>query len=465
MEFKKDNFSEWYNEIVETSQLSDKRYPVKGMNVWMPYGLKIMQLIDRIIRDEVDRRGFSEVQLPLLITRNQLAVEFEHLKGFEGQVYWVTRGGLEPLEVEAALRPTSESAMYPMFSLWIRSHADLPFKLYQIVNTYRYETKHTRSFLRVREIHFFEAHTAHVDYEDAERQISEYLEIMKSIAGRLGLNYLLDKRPDWDKFPGAVYTVAADALMPGGRTLQIGTFHNYGENFSKNYDITYETESGTRNYVSQTTYGMSERLLGAIIGIHGDDKGLILPPEIAPVQVVIIPIPSAKSDVNGTAAKIAKTLQDSGLRVKIDDRDAYTPGFKYNHWEMMGVPLRLEIGEKEVDGNFITAARRGISGRVKMHSQDTFSEVRKQLDEVQKKIMEKSVQFHNDHLSSISEAYEVNKDGNAYSVFWCGSKECSDRFEEMTEASCLGLRVGSKKKGKCIICGKDGHEAVFSRTY
>ncbi|MFG1520128.1 MAG: proline--tRNA ligase [Thermoplasmataceae archaeon] len=465
MEFKKDNFSDWYNEIVETAQLSDKRYPVKGMNVWMPYGLKIMQLIDRIIREEVDKRGFDEVQLPLLITRSQLAVEFDHLKGFEGQVYWVTRGGMEPLEDEAALRPTSESAMYPMFSLWIRSHADLPFKLYQIVNTYRYETKHTRSFLRVREIHFFEAHTAHKDYNDAEKQISEYLDIMKSISERLGLNYLLDKRPDWDKFPGAVYTIAADALMPGGRTLQIGTFHNYGENFSRNYDITYETENGTRSYVSQTTYGMSERLLGAIIGIHGDDKGLILPPEIAPVQVIIVPIPSARVDTIGYTHKIAETLRSFGIRVRVDDRDAYTPGFKYNHWEMMGVPLRLEIGEREVEGVFITAARRGISGKIKIHSNEIETGVSKCLDEVKKKIMEKSTQFHSDHIMSVLSTHEINKEKNAYSVFWCGSRECSDKFEEMTEASCLGLRLGSTKKGKCIICGKDGLETVFSRTY
>ncbi|MGC8609606.1 MAG: aminoacyl--tRNA ligase-related protein, partial [Thermoplasmata archaeon] len=190
MENRKENFSEWYNEIIVSSELSDKRYPVKGMNVWLPYGWKIMQLIDGIIRREVDNYNFQEVSFPVLITRDQLTVEFEHIRGFENEIYWVTKGGKESLDVDMALRPTSESAMYPMFSLWVRSHADLPLKMYQIVSVYRYETKHTRSFIRIREIHFFEAHTAHATYDDAESQMEEYKKIWKKVADTLGLQYL-----------------------------------------------------------------------------------------------------------------------------------------------------------------------------------------------------------------------------------------------------------------------------------
>ncbi len=235
MENRKENFSEWYNEIIVSSDLSDKRYPVKGMNVWLPYGWKIMQLIDGIIRREVDKNNFQEVSFPVLITRDQLDVEFEHIRGFENEIYWVTKGGKEKLDVDLALRPTSESAMYPMFSLWIRSHADLPLKTYQIVSVYRYETKHTRSFIRIREIHFFEAHTAHATYEDAEAQMEEYRRIWKNVSETLGLPYLQDIRPEWDKFPGAVYTLAFDTAMPSNRSLQIGTIHEYGTNFAKSY--------------------------------------------------------------------------------------------------------------------------------------------------------------------------------------------------------------------------------------
>ena len=278
MESKKSDFSEWYNEIIDIAGLSDKRYPIKGMNVWLPYGLKVMKNIDSVIRTNVDGEKFQEVQFPVLITRDQLSIEFEHVKGFENEVFWVTRGGKDPLEVDMALRPTSEAAMYGMFQLWVRSHTDLPLKIYQIVSVYRYETKHTRSFIRIREIHFFEAHTAHEDYEGAERQMTEYLSIWGKISKDLCLPYVVDQRPDWDKFPGAIYTLAFDTAMPGGRSLQIGTIHQYGENFSKNYGISYLKDDGSHSLVSQTTFGLSERLLAAVIGIHGDDKGLVLPP-------------------------------------------------------------------------------------------------------------------------------------------------------------------------------------------
>ncbi len=233
MENKKDDFSEWYNEIIDLAKLSDKRYAIKGMNIWLPYGLKIIHLIDDLTRKYSDEKNFNEVSFPVLISREQLEVEFEHVKGFENEIYWVTRGGRDKLDIDLALRPTSESAMYTMFPLWIRSHSDLPFKIYQIVNVYRYETKHTRSFIRVREIHFYEAHTAHINYEDAENQMREHLKIWEELSNDLCIDYSLNTRPDWDKFPGAVYSVAFDTPMPGYRSLQVGTVHEYGKNFAK----------------------------------------------------------------------------------------------------------------------------------------------------------------------------------------------------------------------------------------
>src|SRR5213593_3185854 len=308
---KDEEFSEWYNEVIERSELSDKRYPIKGMNVWRPYGWAIMKLIDQAIRDEFDSTGHGEVNFPVLIPESEFKKEAEHVKGFEGDVFWVTRGGFNELDIKLVLRPTSETAMYPMFKLWIRSHADLPLKVYQIVPVFRYETKMTRTFLRVREIHFFEAHTAHATFEDAEQQIQEDLQIHERLMRRFCLPYLISKRPDWDKFPGAFYSLGADTLLPSGRTLQIATFHQYKDNFSKVYDVKYEDVEGTRRYVHQTTDGMSERLVGAIVAVHGDEKGLVLPPEVAPIQVVIVPIleKGHQEEIGRAALEVYQSLE------------------------------------------------------------------------------------------------------------------------------------------------------------
>ena len=266
MPTKEQDCGEWYNETVDKAQLCDKRYPIKGMNVWTPYGWKIMSQIDSFLRREMEATEHDEVSFPLLIPESEFKKEKDHIKGFDEEVYWVTHAGLNPLDIRLVLRPTSETAMYPMFSLWVRSHQDLPLKVFQIVNTFRYETKQTRAFMRVREIHFFESHTCHADREDAERQIKQDVEIVDAVCHDLCLPYSLLIRTDWDKFPGAYYTVGIDTVMPNGRTLQIGSAHYYSTNFSKPYNITYETESGEHVFAHQTTLGMTERRLGADIG-------------------------------------------------------------------------------------------------------------------------------------------------------------------------------------------------------
>jgi len=313
------NFSEWYNDVIEKADLSDKRYPIKGMNVWKPYGWKAMRQIDDLIRDEMERTDHGEVHFPLLIPQTEFAKEGDHIKGFDAEVYWVTKGGLNELDVPLLLRPTSETAMYPMFNLWIRSHTDLPLKIFQIVNVFRYETKMTKTFIRVREIHFFESHTAHVDLEDAEKQIALNLEILDRFARKLGIPYLVLQRPEWDKFAGAYYTLGIDCLMPDGKTLQLGSIHQYRTNFSVPYEIKYEDENGEHQHVHQTTFGMAERLLGAVIGVHGDDKGIILPPAIAPYQAVVVPIlvKGKKDMVIEESEKLISELRNMGFRVQI----------------------------------------------------------------------------------------------------------------------------------------------------
>jgi prolyl-tRNA synthetase len=459
---KKENFSEWYTWAVDKANLSDKRYPIKGMNVWTTYGWKVMRLIDEHIRSEFDATEHGEVHFPLLIAENEFAKEAEHIKGFDEQVYWVTHAGDNLLDVKLLLRPTSETAIYPMFSLWIRSHADLPMKIYQIVNTFRYETKQTRSFIRVREIHFFEAHTCHAAFEDSERQIKEDLEIMERFAKKLCLPFLLCKRPEWDKFPGAFYTIGIDALMPTGKTLQLGSIHQYRDNFSKPYNIMYEDETGEHKYVHQTTFGMSERLLGAVIGIHGDDRGIILPPQIAPYQVVIVPILSktVKEEILLEAETILNELLDANFRVHLDDRDI-RPGSKYYDWESKGVPLRIEIGEQEMREGEITLSRRDTSEKKKVLKVDLIKEVADHLKKIEENLLKEAARKLEEGIINDLTGEKILRLG------WCGKEDCAHEIENRTDKDILGpLAPKEDFKGKCVICGKETDIVVYAaKTY
>ena len=471
-----EEFSEWYNELIETAGIQDKRYPVKGMNIWLPYGLKIMRNIERFIHEEMERTGHEEVLFPALIPETEFQKEAEHIAGFEGEVFWVTHAGHDPLEVRLIMRPTSETAMYSMFSLWIRSHADLPFKIYQIVNVYRYETKHTRPLIRVREIsRFFEAHTAHDSFEDAERQIKEDLEIFGRLMKKLAMPYIVSKRPEWDKFPGAFYSLGAEVMMPDGRTLQIGTMHNYKQNFAKAYNILYETEEGEHEYVHQTTYGMSERLLAAVMAVHGDDRGLVLPPAIAPIQVVIVPIPKKDSpyDVYAYARGIAEELRRAGFRVHVDERDI-RPGRKFYDWELKGVPLRIEVGPRDIENGKAVLARRDTLEKSVIERNELIDKVRETLDDVHKNLYERAREFLESHIKrvdTLEEAKKVFEDRRGVvEIPWCGDENCGLEMEEILDAKMLGIPHPEEKakiKGKkCAHCGRDAKfVARFARTY
>ncbi len=445
---------------MERAALSDKRYPIKGMNVWTPYGWKIMRFVDTYIRRELDATGHDEVCFPLLIPETEFKKEKDHIKGFDSEVYWVTHAGLNELDVRLVVRPTSETAMYPMFALWVRSHQDLPLKTYQIVNTFRYETKQTRPFIRVREIHFFESHTCHDSEEDAQRQIEEDLEILRRIMKELCLPYFLLRRTEWDKFPGAHYTVGIDTVMPNYRTLQLGSVHHYRTNFSVPYDITYEDENGEHKHVHQTTYGMSERLLGALISVHGDDDGLVLPPAVAPFQVVIVPILSKKNaeEVTAAAERLRDELTAGGIRVKLDDRDD-RPGSKFYDWEIKGVPLRLELGGRDIENNVVTFARRDTSEKGTIGLESLVPGVRLILDTIMHDMEAKAWEFQNSSVRHIESADEIPKEDTAeqrvYSFGWCGCDECGHAFEDAHDIKILGTPyIPEEFEGKCIICGK-----------
>ncbi|MCK5414081.1 MAG: proline--tRNA ligase [Thermoplasmata archaeon] len=464
-----DEFSEWYNRTIEEAELSDKRYPVKGMNVWTPYGWRIMSNIDNAIRREMDATGHGEVCFPLLVPATEFEKEAQHIKGFSDEVYWVTRAGGKDLDVPLLLRPTSETAMYPIFKLWVRSHADLPLKTYQIVNTFRYDTKMTRSFIRVREIHFFEAHTCHVDFEDAERQIAENLEIWSRVSRDLALPYLTAKRPDWDKFPGAFYTIGFDILMPSGRTMQMASVHQYKTNFSEPYDITYEDENGEHQHVHQTTYGMSERLVGAIIGVHGDEKGPVLPPAIAPHQVVVVPIfkKDDMGEVLEAAKALAEELDEAGIRVHMDDRDL-RPGEKFYHWERRGVPIRLELGPRDIKHGQVTMAVRDTGDKSQVRRDDVIGTIETTMADMQYRMLdkaEKDLRSRIKDMDDIPRDYEIE---DIIRVGWCGEEHCATQIEEELEVTFLGedMDLKTPPMPRCTTCGGTSINTMYvSKTY
>ncbi|RLF29683.1 MAG: proline--tRNA ligase [Thermoplasmata archaeon] len=466
---KTEDFHEWYNEIVELADLCDKRYPIKGMNVWRPYGWKLMRHVDELIRDEMEKTSHQEVCFPLLIPESLFKKEEEHIEGFGSEVYWVTYAGNNQLEERWLLRPTSETAMYPIFSLWIRSHTDLPLKTFQIVNTFRYETKQTRAFIRVREIHFFEAHTCHKDFEDAERQIEEDKEIADRFLKKLCLPYIFSKRPDWDKFAGAFYTISIDVLMPSRRTLQVGSIHQYKDNFARPYGITYETRDGTHSYCHQTTYGMSERLLGAIIGIHGDNKGLILPPDVSPIQVIIIPIifKGREEEIISECNKIYQKLTEEKIRSHVDSRDI-TPGNKYYDWELKGVPLRIEIGPKELEKKEIMLVRRD-NGEKKLISQNILtSAVKKELSDISTSLYEKAKNFLRENLHRLQTIEEAKEKKGIIELPWCGTEKCATEIENILDSNTLGEPIENIKceNTSCPICGNPAQTWMrYAKTY
>jgi prolyl-tRNA synthetase len=456
MEVKKsDDFSEWYNEVVELAELTDKRYPIKGMNVWTPYGWKIMLSIDGYIREYFDGTDHKEVCFPLLIPETEFQKEKEHIKGFDTEVYWVTHAGQNELDIRMCLRPTSETAMYPIFALWVRSHGDLPLKTYQIVNTFRYETKMTRAFIRVREIHFFESHTCHANEEDAQAQVEEDFVILEKLMRRLCLPYLLLRRTEWDKFPGAYYTVAIDTPMLEGHSLQMGSIHHYRENFSRPFEIKFEDVDGTMRFVHQTTFGMSERLVGGIVGFHGDDKGIVLPPDVAPVQVMVVPIlaKGKVEEVSAEARRLKQELADAGIRAQIDEREE-RPGSKFYHWELRGVPLRLELGQRDISEGKVAYAIRFDGSKGSVLRSNVVADVRAILARISGGMMSAAQERMQASVADVDSLEDPPK--KILRFGWCGLEECGREIESRTELKLLGTPFHREEfKGRCVVCGKE----------
>lgn len=462
------HFGKWFRNVLIEGRILDYRYPIKGCAVWLPYGFRIRENVFCVIRNQLDSTGHSEALFPLLIPEASLQKEAEHVEGFEAQVFWVTRGGQKQLKQHLALRPTSETVIGPMEHLWIRSYTDLPLKLYQIVTVFRFETKATRPILRMREFDFKEAHTAHATEEEAEVEVKEEIDNYKRIFDALGVAYCISRRPEWDKFAGAKYSTAFDMICPDGRTLQIGTVHHLGQHFSKAFDVSYETKDGGREYVWQTCAGISGRGIASVLIMHGDDHGAILPPKIAPIQVIVIPIPyKGKADlVNKECSEVAVELRKKAFRVEVDLREGITPGSKYFDWELRGVPLRVEIGPRDIEKGEATVVRRDTLEKQTCRRNELAEFLTKISERITEDMRQRAWQWTKQRIYKAEKLEEakslLEKHVGIVEVQVCDKTECGRRLEGITNARVLGTPEDTEVKasGKCIVCGEKAKSTV-----
>nr|MDO8099278.1 proline--tRNA ligase [Candidatus Njordarchaeota archaeon] len=467
---KEENFSEWYDEVLQEAELVDIRYNVKGFIIYRPNIMRIINQLYRLYEGELDRAGHSPFLFPVVIPLSYFRRESEHVEGFEDEVFWVTRAGKHELEDPLILRPTSETAIYPMYSLWIRNYRDLPLKYYQSGSVYRYETKATRPLLRGREFLWIETHTVYPTIEDATEQVKEDMKIaQKVLYEECGLPFLMMDRPEWDRFAGAKKTFGFDTLLPDGRALQVGTTHLLGDNFSKVFDIQFEDKDGTKKFVQQTCYGPGiSRIAASVICIHGDDFGLVLPFDMAPVQVVIVPVlfKGEEKLVMQKCEEIRKMLEGAGIRVKLDDRDS-SAGAKFYYWELMGAPIRIEIGPKEVQERNATLFRRDKRTREICEEKKLIDAISKVAKDVLNFLRRKAEDHMNKNTTEVATKEELlgsSKKGGFLKMNFCGLKECADEIKSQAGGfEVKGTLFGSenKPKGKCAWCGKRATQVVY----
>ncbi len=460
MKHKKEEFGEWYLEIVKKAGLAEYS-PVEGCIILKPYGYAIWEKIRDWLNEKIKETGHQNVYFPLLIPERLLKREAEHFEGFTPEVAWVTHGGDKKLNERLAIRPTSETIMYETFSKWIRSYKDLPLKINQWANIVRWETKMTKPFLRGREFLWQEGHTAHRTKEDADEEVEKMLDVYKELAESvLSIPVISGRKTESEKFAGALYTMSIEGLMPDGKALQMGTSHNLGQHFAKVFDIKFEDEDEKKKYVWQTSWGVSTRLVGAVVMVHGDDKGLVLPPKIAPIEIVIVPIykNDNREEILKKAREIKKKLSE--FRVEMDGRN-YSPGFKFNDWELKGVPLRIEIGKDELSGE-LTVFRRDTMKRYKVEEGEIVRYVKKTLDEIQENLLERAKKFlesRKDSASSVDELVQKINEGKIVRAPVCA--ECESKVKELCGAT---PRVICGR-GKCLFCGKECNEVWFAKSY
>jgi prolyl-tRNA synthetase len=468
-----EDFGRWYIDVVRRAELADYS-PVKGCMVIRPYGYAIWELMQQALDRRFKATGHVNAYFPLFIPESLLMKEVEHVEGFAPQVAWVTQGGTEPLEERLVVRPTSETIIGTMYAKWIQSWRDLPVLINQWANVVRWE-KVTRLFLRTTEFLWQEGHTAHETAEEAEQETRKMLGVYKEFSEtELAMPVLDGQKTDSEKFAGAVRTYSIEALMGDGRALQAGTSHNLGQNFAKVYDIKFQGRDKSLQYVWGTSWGVTTRLIGAVVMVHGDEGGLILPPRIAPYQVVIVPIPRGnwRETVLPKAQAIRDELVARGIRVMLDDRDSQTPGWKFNEWEMRGVPLRLEIGPKDIEKSQVVLARRDTREKSFTPMEGLAVHVEQLLATIQQALFDRAIRFRTEHTSETSSYDEFRQimDGRPGFVIspWCGSAECEAAIKAETQATIRNIPfTASATDGKpCLKCGNASTaNAWFAKAY
>jgi prolyl-tRNA synthetase len=467
------DFARWYVDVVRRAELADYS-PVKGCMVIRPYGYAIWELMQQSLDRRFKATGHVNAYFPLFIPESLLQKEAAHVEGFAPQVAWVTHGGDEKLEERLFVRPTSETIIGTMYAKWIQSWRDLPVLINQWANVVRWE-KVTRLFLRTTEFLWQEGHTAHETAEEAEEETRRMLAVYKDFAEHeLAMPVLDGQKTESEKFPGAVRTYSIEALMGDGRALQAGTSHNLGQNFAKVYDITFQGRDKSLQYIWGTSWGMTTRLIGAVVMVHGDEGGLILPPRVAPYQVVMVPIPRGnwRETVLPEAHRIRDDLAARGVRVMLDDRDTQTPGWKFNEWELRGVPLRLEIGPKDIEKSQVVLARRDTREKSSAPMEGLAGHVEQMLASIQQALLERARKFREDHTTE-TDSYDQFKaimEGRPGFVVspWCGSAACEAAIKTDTQATIRNIPFDSPPaEGKsCIKCGAAATTyAWFAKAY
>jgi len=466
---KKEELSEWYSQVLFLADILDDRYDVKGMAVWKPYGYKAMMNLKAIWDKLFQEAGIEECYFPLIVPLEYCEQNESWWKGFQTEGYKVIAGSEQ--KVQGVIRPTGEPAMYPMYAKWIRSKSDLPIRFYETVNSYRYETKHTRPLIRTREITVWhEIHTAHATKEDAEKEFQLHMKLWDQMWNDMALPILKVKKPQWECFPGAVGAVEYYSTTQTGRVMENGSVNNLGQAYAKKFNIKFKDENEQDQYVWQLCTGNGARLLGGAFLVHGDDKGLIMPPKIAPIKAVIVPIifKGKEEIVTKKSEELFKKLKKYH-EIKLDDRDK-TPGEKYYEWEIKGVPVRIEIGPKDIEKDQVVLVRRDTGKKTFVKNSEVKEELSKLLEEIQENLLQKATNMLNEQLTYTESLEEIktNLNNNKISVVhWCNNEKCYDEISKVEEGiEGFGTDLKEDEEGKCVVCGKITKTKLYvSKTY
>ena len=466
----REDFPRWYTDVVLKTELVDYG-PVKGTMVIRPYGYAIWENIQQGLDKRFKATGHQNAYFPLLIPYSFLTKEAEHVEGFAPEVAVVTHAGGEELAEKLVIRPTSETIFCEMYSKWVNSYRDLPMLLNQWANVMRWE-KTTRPFLRTSEFLWQEGHTLHATEEEAEEETLKMLHVYEEfVRNELAMPVLIGRKSEKEKFAGGVATYSMEAMMLDGKSLQAGTTHYFGQNFTKPFNIRFLDKDGTHKYPYQTSWGVSTRLVGALIMAHGDERGLCLPPRVAPIQIVIIPIAQKKAGVLEKCFELKEKLLAAGVRAEVDDTDN-SPGWKFNQWEMKGVPCRYELGPRDSENGVVTVSRRdGGEDKFTVSADEAVSGAKALLDRIHEHMYNKAYEFMHSHIKKVNgmdELRDAVNTGNFALAHWCGDTACEDAIKADMQATSRNMpfdQTGSEK-GKCVCCGKKSkHLIYFGKAY